>query len=88
MNVRYIKNNSITGFSSRFNMHGFSEVIVQFSDGDATSELIEELEVQLKNGSWYKMSDAFYNNLIINDNYNTRFFEPRTLDDRKRGYTL
>ena len=39
-------------------------------------------------GHWIPMSDAFKNNDLITDNYNTEFFEPKDDEERKRGYRL
>jgi hypothetical protein len=34
------------------------------------------------------MREAFNQHLIITDNYNTRFCEPKNEEDKKRGYYL
>jgi len=39
-------------------------------------------------GHWMSMSEAFKNNDLITDNYNTKFFEPKNDEERKRGYRL
>ncbi len=39
-------------------------------------------------GYWVSMSEAFKNNDLITDNYNTKFFEPENDEERKRGYRL
>lgn len=87
MKIRYKNQPDITGISSEFNTYGLGEVIVHFPDGSATSEEISELEVEIHD-EWVDMRNAFRRRLLINDNYNIRFFEPQTADDRERGYTL
>lgn len=87
MNVRYIDNKNIIGSSERFNQAGIGEVIVIFPDLDCTTELIKDLEVQLSDGSWHNMSEAlFKNHLLIKDNYNIYFSEPRNDLDKEKGY--
>jgi len=91
MKVRYIKNKEITGSASKLN--GMGEVIVQFDDGSADSELVSELEVlveiEIKDIKvWVSLSKAFKHHLVITDNHNTEFFEPENEEEKKRGYRL
>lgn len=86
MQVRTIKSQS-PGNSSSFNTSGLGEVIVMFVDGGADSMFIDELEVLLKTG-WKNMSQAFKDRDLIPDNYNISFGEPKTPEDRRRGYFL
>lgn len=37
---------------------------------------------------WKDLNQAFHDRDVIIDNYNTRFFEPQTPEDRERGHTL
>ena len=88
MKVRYRDKPHITGYSDKFNMHGLGEVIVTYEGGDASSEEIRELEVWLETQQrWASMSDALRANDLITDNRVTRFLEPRTEQERARGYT-
>lgn len=87
MNVRYI-NKPIHGVSSKFNTAGIGEVVVYFPEGDATSEFIRELQVELSDGSWKDMSKAFRDKTLIPDIYNTCFMESRTDEEREKGYYL
>lgn len=81
--------------ADKFNIHGLGEIIVMFlpddgNDGyDQTSDFIRDYEVWLKQKhEWKDLVQAFKDKDVIRDNYNTRFFEPKTQEDRKRGYTL
>lgn len=83
MKVRY-KNSGTEADASRFNTHGVGEVLT----GD-DSVLISELDAFLTaTQEWKDMQQAFKNRDLISDNYNTCFFEPKTAEDRIRGYTL
>lgn len=77
MRIRYKDKPHITGHASRFNLHSVSEVIVQFDDGDATSEYIRELEVFLEGSlqRWMPLRDAFKSGNVVTDEYNTQFFQ-------------
>jgi hypothetical protein len=95
MRVRYTDRPRITGFAGSFNTSALAEVILYFDDGDATSEEIKVLDVCLehplassvyKEGAWVPLSAAFRSNDVICDNYNTRFFEPATEEDKARGW--
>lgn len=88
MRVRH-KITRYVGYSGDFNIHAMSEVIVQWDDDGADSMYISDLEVYLKaTEEWKDMSQAFKDGDLITDNYNTIFFEPKTEEDRQRGYTL
>lgn len=39
-------------------------------------------------GEWKPMDDAFRDRNVIIDNHNTTFFEPKTNEDRERGFAL
>lgn len=86
MRIRYKNNHSTTGFANEFNTYGMGEVIVYFDEGDATSEYIRELEVEV-NGEWIDMKQAFRDKILMSDNYDVRFGIP-TDKDRERGYML
>ena len=87
MKVRH-KGSGIEGTSSEFNIHTAApqEIIVSYSN-DQDSDYLRDFDVQIS-GEWVDMADAFRTNRLITDNYNTRFFEPATEEDRVMGYTL
>ena len=87
MKVR-VKTTKDEGFASNFNTSTVGEVVMHFTEGDADSMFIRELDVWIEPNGWKDMSTAFKDRDIITDNYNVRFFEPPTEEDRKRGYTL
>jgi len=77
------------GTSSTFNTHGMSEIIVGFQDDGMDSDYIKNYEVYLEvTKCWKDLSLAFRDRDVIIDNYNTKFFEPPTEEDRIRGFTL
>lgn len=82
------KNNTWTGLSDNFNLHGLGEVIVTFDDGSGTESMfINELDIFLPSlGMWKDMEQAFKDKDIIPDNYNTIFAEPKCDKDRENGY--
>lgn len=86
MKVRHKKSGAI-GSSGMFNTHGIGEIVVYFKD-DCTSDFISDYDVQLEDGSWKDLGEAFEDHDVIIDNYNTRFFYPENEEDMKRGYTL
>jgi hypothetical protein len=88
MKVRYKDRPEITGDSSSFNMHGLGEVIVQYPEGDASSEEIRELEVWLERGQrWVSLGEALKRNDVITDNHVRHFREPRDAAERDRGWS-
>jgi len=88
MKVRNKKTRAL-GFSSTFNIHGMSEIIVGFRDDGMDSDYIENYEVYLEaTKCWKDLSLAFRDRDVVTDNYNTKFFEPPTEEDRIRGFTL
>ncbi len=88
MKVRHKEKGHI-GFSDRLNTHGLGEMIVNFEEGDASSEFCSDYEVWLESKKeWKDLNQAFEDHDVINDNFNTIFFEPKTEEDRLRGYTL
>lgn len=89
MNVRLFKNSNVKGSSIKFNTLSLNEVIVNFDDGDHDSVSISDLDVYIKRESkWIPLSDAFEQKLVITDNHNTRFFEPKDEEERIRGYRI
>ena len=75
------------GYSSTFNIHSLNEIIVCFDDQD--SDYMTNYDVFIEaTEQWMSFKEAFDNNHIICDNYNTCFFEPTNIEDRERGYTL
>lgn len=85
MRVRHKKSGHI-GSSGMFNTHGIGEIIVYFDD--CNSDFISNYDVELPDGTWKDLGDAFEDHDVIIDNYNTRFFYPENEEDMKRGYTL
>lgn len=82
MKIRY-KKDLEEGYANQFNMASLSEVLT----GDDSS-FQKDLDVYLEaTKEWKDMREAFREHDIIVDNYNTRFFEPKTVEDRIRGYT-
>lgn len=81
MKVRY-KLTGTEADASYFNVHAMAEVLT----GD-DSAYISDLDV-LINGEWKDMREAFKDRDIIPDNYNTFFSQPKTEEDRERGYFL
>lgn len=88
MKVRFKDSPKEVWYSGKFNIHGLSEVIVQHTELGADSVFIKDLEILLASGEWKDMSQAFKGHDLIVDNYNTYFFEPRTTEERERGFAL
>lgn len=64
------------------------EIIVGFDDdGGMDSDFISDYDVQLHTGEWVPLRDAFLYNLVICDNYNTYFKEPKNLLEMERGWS-
>ena len=83
------KNKEIIWHSSRFNIHGIGEMIVENEDYGADSVFIKDYDAWIEElQQWKDMGQAFRDRDIIIDNYNTYFFEPSTEEDRARGFTL
>ena len=66
---------------SRFNVSALAEV-----DMGDDSAYFSDLDVQLSSGEWKDLSQAFKDRDLIHDNYNTWFREPKTEEERSRGY--
>jgi hypothetical protein len=70
--------------TGEFNMHALNEI-----DMKDDSAFVKDLDVFIEaTGQWKDMGEAFRDKDIITDNYNSHFFEPKTQEDRERGYTL
>ena len=83
------RTSEIIWFSNRFNIHGMSEIIVNHIEYGGDSAYIKDFDVYLESKQeWKDMSQAFKDHDLIVDNYNTLFFEPKTEEDKIRGYTL
>jgi hypothetical protein len=82
------KEHTWTGFARDFNTHGLGEVIVGFDgEGGMDSMFISDLEVYLDSKDiWKDMSQAFKDDDLITDNYNTWFREPKNQEETNRGY--
>lgn len=73
------------GSSSEFNTHSYSEVIAYFSDWMDTT-FMSDLNVQLPDGSWKDMKEAFRDKDIVPDNFNCYFGVPINEKCKARGY--
>ena len=90
MKVRNKENKQLCS-SSKFEIHGMRKIIVMFPDPDpdVDSDYITNYEIYLeKTKCWKDMAQAFRDKDLIIDNRNVIFFEPRTEEDRTRGYAL
>lgn len=89
MKVRLKTNHAVTGFSNRFNTHGLGEMIVGFDEDDMDSCSISEYQVflVLSPKGWVDMDQAFQDKDLIPDNFNQHFGEPRTFEERERGWS-
>ena len=86
MKVRNKKTGAL-GYSSKFNMHAMSEIIVYFDEGDCDSAFINDYDVYLESRmAWKSMGEAFGDKDIITDNYDSEFREPCTVAERQRGW--
>jgi hypothetical protein len=88
MKVRLTDKPEITGYSSSLNTYGMGELIVYYDDGDASSDEISLYDVQLKDGTWLPLGQAFREKIVITDNYDSSFRESVTDEERERGYYL
>lgn len=86
MKVRKKDDHNYVGVSNSFNPSGMGEILIYFEEGDADSDYISQYEVQLSDGNWKDMRQAFKDKDLISDNYNRCFAEPRNEEDRERGY--
>lgn len=74
--------------SSNFNVNAMSEILVYWKEEMDTC-FIKDFDVFIEaNKKWMDLSEAFKQHDVIIDNYNTCFFEPQTIEDRKRGFAL
>lgn len=86
MKLRMTEKPEVTGFGNKFNTHALFEVITYFDDGDCDSCFGRDLDVQLSDGRWMSLSQAFRDKLIIIDNHNTEFREPKNQEEIDRGF--
>ena len=83
------KTSKIVWYSSGFNIHAVGEIIIQNIEYGADSVYIKDFNVFLEaKQEWKDMRQAFKDKDLIIDNYNTYFFEPKTEEDKVRGFTL
>jgi hypothetical protein len=74
------KNNKWSGSLMNLDQHGISEIIVGYDDEpDGTpngmdNEFISDCEVQLPDGSWKDLSQAFKDRDLLTDEYNIQVF--------------
>lgn len=88
MKVRH-KVKMFEGEASRFDVNTCApqEVVVTTAD-DQFPDYIKDYDVFLTaTNQWKDYLQARRDHDVIVDNYNTTFFEPKTEEDRKRGYT-
>ena len=81
MKIRY-KNTKVESAASQFNTHAIGEVLT--SDD---SVFIKDLDVCIDD-KWKDMLQAFRDKDIIPDNYNEWFREPKTPEEKERGYIV
>jgi len=87
MKVRSLKDGSLAE-SSTYNVQSVSEILVYWPD-EMDTDYMSNYEVFIEaEQRWMTFHEAFEGKHLINDNYNTHFFEPTTEEDRQRGYTL
>lgn len=79
MKLRY-KNTSEIIHASCFNVHALAEI-----DVGNDSVYIRDLDVFI-GGNWKDLNQAFRDRDVVPDNYNEYFAEPKTNEDRARGY--
>lgn len=73
--------------SGEFNVHAMAEIIVYYPD-DVDTDYIRNFDVQLPDGTWKDLGQAFRDHDVITNNANTRFFFPTNDEDRARGYSV
>lgn len=76
----------VYGYSDHLNTASSSEIIVHFEDGDASSEYIVDYDVQLPDGRWTPLREAFAAHDVVPDNWNQGFASPRDTTARERGW--
>lgn len=80
--MRYKKHPEDVFHACQFNVHAMCEVL---TGGD--SAFCSELDVYLQaTGEWKDFPQALRDKDIVPDNYHVWFAEPRTPEDRERGY--
>lgn len=87
MKVMHISTGDV-GYSSTFVPNCVGEIVVAYPDGDQSAEYIKDFMVWVEDERWVGMPEAFKTHLLITDNHDTRFFEPKNAEDRERGYTV
>lgn len=76
MRVRHKDNHLITGYVSTLNTSSFSEFIVYYDEGDASSEFMRDYEVRLeRTGEWKPVMEALHEGLLAVNDANTHIFE-------------
>jgi hypothetical protein len=85
MKVKCIETN-VVGESGSFNTSSLSEIIVHDDNGSDSVYMRDYLV--LIDETWMTFTEAFTKKLIITDNHNTCFFEPKNEEDKERGYSL
>lgn len=74
------KDNKWTGSLMRMNQHGIGEIVVGFDDNPDGSHngmddmFISECEVQLPDGSWKDLSQAFQDRDLLTDDHDIEVF--------------
>jgi len=86
MKVRLIDDPCFTGESSKLNSNSISEIIIVWDSGEVDSDYASRYEVLLTSGEWITLTEAFRDNKVITDNYNTSFREPLNEEEKKRGW--
>ena len=90
MKIREKEDHSEEGFANEFSPQDIEEIIVHFPFYSG-SQKIADYEFYVESiGDWVSGERVFdrEERLTICNKYNTHFLEPKTEDDRKRGYEL
>jgi len=91
MKIREKENHDMIGFATDFNPMILDEIYVHFPDHfHFGHEKMDKYEYYIESiGEWVDEKRAFgKEKLTIVNKYNTSFLEPKTEEDRKRGYEL
>jgi hypothetical protein len=88
----FLKTSGEECWSSQFNIHSLGEIIVQGGRNEAEfwidSDYASSYDVLLSDGARMDLREAFKLRRLITDCYNRDFFEPKTEEDKQRGFTV
>ena len=80
------KKTGVLVWASEFNLASLSEIIVHFDDDSADSDYPSNYDVQLADGQWKSLEQAFNDKDVLPDNKWEYFGLAETDEQRKRGY--